>query len=70
MNLLYGVQPLLLTEHESTEATLTAIDEILQAKGLVQPGTTLVFCAGQTALSGLTNSLQLFKAGEALAARA
>ena len=59
MCLLYAVLPAMFNVSDTTEATLTSIQEWLLNEGLVVKGSRILICAGTTELAGLSNSFLL-----------
>jgi len=64
LNLLWGIYPLLVTVEETTEKTLAEAEKTIMAQGFLKKKDTIVFCAGQTHLSGITNTIKIYQLGE------
>ena len=64
LNLCYGVYPIQMDNLESSDDTLLAVERLLVEQGYLNKGDSIVFCAGQTNLVGMTNSLKLHTIGE------
>lgn len=66
MTLLWGVHPLVIRECLTTEQLLGEVETTLQEKHLLARNAPIVFCAGETPLVGLSNTLRLYYLGESL----
>ncbi|HCC58583.1 MAG TPA: pyruvate kinase [Solibacterales bacterium] len=65
MAVVYSVTPILAEHVDSTDAMLSQMDAILQDRGLLQAGETVVFVAGQpVGRPGTMNLLKLHRVGE------
>jgi len=61
----YGVRPVIAPHTESTDEMLQQMDRILESRGWVEPGGSVVFVAGQPiGRPGSTNMIKLHTTGE------
>lgn len=58
-NLMWGTYPVKIEVTDRSDETLAGAEEPIDRLGLVHGGQTVVFCAGQTRLVGLTNLLKI-----------
>jgi pyruvate kinase len=68
MSLMWGVQSLLIEPCTTTEGLLAQVEGAINAKHLLPRNAPIVFCAGETELIGISNTLKLYNFGEALLA--
>jgi pyruvate kinase len=66
MTLLRGVYPFIQQVSPNTDETLLHVEELMKEYNLLNEYDPLVFCAGQTHLSAMTNTLKLYRFGSAL----
>lgn len=66
LNLVGGVYPIKITAPLTSEEAVLSTETAIMENGLLSPLDPMVFCAGQTHLKGLTNSLKLYQFGEIL----
>lgn len=66
LNLLWGVYPLQLEASDSTDETLRGTEKTILDHGYLKKDDPVVLCAGQTHLSGVTNSIKIYRLGEVL----
>ncbi len=59
LSIYWGVFPLLLKTHSSTDQMIEIGEKILKEKGLVKKGETIVIVAGKTPAKGATNMLKV-----------
>lgn len=64
MSLLWGVTPLFLEMGRDTDETLENGEKVILEQGLLQPGDSVVFCAGDTQMKGATNMLKIYSIGK------
>jgi pyruvate kinase len=64
MNLLWGVQPLLIEEKRSVEGMVQNADDELKKRGVVRPGDVMAIVAGTQSTSGSTNFIRLHRVRE------
>ncbi len=69
LSLLLGVYPLRITAHDNTETTLLEAEQRILDHGLLEKKAPIVLCAGQTHISGITNSIRIYNFGEVLEQR-
>jgi pyruvate kinase len=60
----FGVEPMLYTHADNTDATLRNIESVLLEQNKIAKGDTLVFCSGKTQLLGMSHSLKLHVVGQ------
>ena len=63
LNLIWGVEPLLMTESKSTEEILKLGEKTLVDSGLASQGEMIVVMAGRLSGLGLSSSVSLYKIG-------
>jgi pyruvate kinase len=63
LNVCFGVVPLQFGHFDSSDETLRNVETILAERGIVAKGETIVFCAGETHLLGMTNSMHVYQIG-------
>jgi pyruvate kinase len=66
LNLLWGVYPIKIVASETTDGTLLAAEQAILEHGLLAKRDPIVFCAGQTHLTGITNTLKMYLFGDVL----
>ncbi len=66
LNLLWGVYPLKMAQTESTDETFCAAEEAIINSGLLHKRDPIVFCAGQTHISGISNTIKIYPLGDVL----
>lgn len=64
MSLLWGVTPQIFTLGTDTDETLENGEKVILEHGLLATGDSVVFCAGDTQMSGATNMLKIYHIGE------
>jgi pyruvate kinase len=62
----WGTYAYVIAQTTGTDETLVQLEQLLAAKGLVEMDAPTVFCAGQTRLIGLTNTLKIYHFGESI----
>lgn len=66
MSLLWGVVPLIIPASEDTDEMLEHGEKAIFEKNLLQPGDSVVFCAGNTQMKGATNMLKIYHLGQSV----
>jgi pyruvate kinase len=64
MSLLWGVTPQILSMGRDTDETLENGEKVILEHGLLKPGDSVVFCAGNTQMKGATNMLKIYHIGQ------
>lgn len=66
LNLLWGAYPLMITASETTDQTLLEAEKTILAHKYLNMRDPILFCAGQTHLSGITNTIKIYLFGDVL----
>lgn len=64
MSLLWGVYPLLIDHCESSDEMLMSIEAVISRRDLIEHHSPVLFCAGQTAFPGISNTLKIYRFGD------
>lgn len=64
LNILWGVYPILIQQCSNSDDMLLQAERVIAEHDLVKQGDTIVFCAGQTELLGVSNTLKIYRFGE------